>query len=163
MKYRWPFLDHVKAPDSHTFAARCVGELLGKPLLQQLKERRVFGFCRRPLLRQAGLGLYTKRFPIQGFQIYVSSDLGVGSVEECFSFAHELGHTFGYNLKTLARLPGANPHTRKKGQKGGRIHRCLENFCDEFGYLWMSHTQNRRELENFLHEHSASEIVVAFD
>lgn len=65
-----------------------------------------------------------------------------------FSFAHELGHTFGYDLGTFARLPGAN--SRPYGQCDEQVHACLENFANEFGYIWLSHTPQRHELENFL-------------
>ena len=158
MSYHWPFLDFVGAKDIHSFAERCVGTLLGKILAEQLEERKVVTFGRLQMLA-AGVVLLTDK-PCKGFGIYLANtfDLSAPCADTCVTFAHELGHTFCTNLSTFTSLPHTN-YNELTGKKRDNVFCAIEEFADDFAYIWMSFVVHRKQLEEFLKSHQHDPAV----
>ncbi len=156
MSYRWPFLDFVNARDSREFAERCVGTLLGKTLIEQLKERKVYELKQVPAFSSGMLGI--SEGPPRGFFIFLDCGNktfpGPTPRRRCLRFAHELGHTFGFDLATLDRLPHMHDADFAKCGEGDQNITALEEFADDFSYIWMSYVTHRTELEEFLNKHT---------
>ena len=158
MLYHWPFLDFVGAKDIHSFAERCVGTLLGKILTEQLGERKVVAFGRLKMLASGVVCLVGK--PRKGFGIYLADtfNLSAPNTDACVTFAHELGHTFCTDLSTFVRLPHTD-YEKLKGQKRDNVLDSVEEFVEDFSYLWMSFAEHRKQLENFLKAHQHDIVI----
>lgn len=147
-------------PDSRTYAEQCVKSLLGKPLVNQLLERKVTVFEKVPLVwSSGGLGVSDDK---QGFRIYLSDQTmdRPTTSDDCFTFSHELAHTFLYDIHGLEYLPHTDPKKHDGPDKDdNQILNCVEDFADEFGYIWLSYSAQRKELDSFLEKYREECLV----
>ena len=161
MRKKWPFLDYYGVETPRDFAVKCVETLIGKTLQQQLQERNVIflEFFRTLYSGNLAACFDKSRHGFSGgfgivLSVYSSSE------SQSIAFAHELAHTFQYDVQTGKLLCCDSIHG-KKDWRG-------EDFAESFAHLWLSYGRHRHNLEELfmvyeeLHPEINEEYVVDF-
>lgn len=139
MKYRWPILDVYDVPNSEALISKCLGSLRGLTLIEQFRVRGIIALHARPLLIDGGLACPDTR----GFALLFDS-IGCDTTSRCITIAHELGHTFEFNLETFELF-------FKK--RNARYIGASEDFAEVFANRWLADKKRTNELRLFLERH----------
>lgn len=153
MKKPDPMFARYRVANTYQLAQKCLATLLRKPLARQLEERKVRGLVFQKMSCPAGLDRTSDQ---AGLEIFISlGSLGVGyghvlqiTDDNLFCFAHELAHTFEFDLSGEKVVYIRTPHDRQSGIEYDRS----EQFCDTFAYLYLAHVRNRNAVRNYLEE-----------
>ena len=151
MAYKWPALDYERVANIRSLAEKCVETLNGKSLFEQFMQQQIVEITLRPLFTLGGMAYEAKKNGLVVYLLHKKEDWPASDAK-CITLAHDLGHSFGWEMNGVGLVAKQVWRPREGAPKDIES---LEEFADTFAYLWLSYPKNRKSLTKFLEKYKA--------